>query len=132
MGEIYRLLGKKFGFNLDYLPENNLGTIEKIISSSNLNTDVNELKGKPYLHFNYQEIAFSDLKFNTPTQRIEFFSCQTEDKWRETPLPVYRESAENKYSSPEIYNKYPLSLISSHALNKYIYFKRGTIYLDQS
>jgi len=52
--EIYRLLGKKFGFNLDYLPENNLGTIEKIISSSNLNTDVNELKGKPYLHFNYQ------------------------------------------------------------------------------
>jgi len=117
--EIYRLLGKKFGFNLDYLPENDLGTIEKIISSSNLNTDVNELKkGKPYLHSNYQEIAFSDLKFNTPTQRIEFFSRQTEDKWRETPLPVYRESAENKFSSPEIYNKYPLSLISSHALNK--------------
>jgi anaerobic selenocysteine-containing dehydrogenase len=38
--EIYRLLGKKFGFNLDYLLENNLSTIEKIISSSNLNTDV--------------------------------------------------------------------------------------------
>ncbi|PKP57279.1 hypothetical protein CVT91_11015, partial [Candidatus Atribacteria bacterium HGW-Atribacteria-1] len=28
--EIYRLLGKKFGFNLDYLLENNLSTIEKI------------------------------------------------------------------------------------------------------
>ena len=25
--EIYRMLGKKFGFNLDYLPENNLNTI---------------------------------------------------------------------------------------------------------
>jgi len=116
--EMYRLLSKKFGFNLDYLPKNSLNTIEKIISNSNLNTDVDKLKEKPYLHSDYQEIAFSDLKFNTPTQRIEFFSRQTEDKWRGTPLPVYRESAENKYSSPEIYNKFPLSLISSHALNK--------------
>ena len=116
--EMYRLLGKRFGFNLGYLPENNLSVIEKVISSSNLNTDVDKLKEKPYLHSNYQEIAFSDLKFNTTTQRIEFFSRQTEDKWGETPLPVYRESAENKYSSPEIFNKFPLSLISSHAYNK--------------
>jgi len=40
--EIYRLLGKKFDFILDYLPENDLITIEKIINSSNLNTDVDE------------------------------------------------------------------------------------------
>ncbi|MBU4047999.1 molybdopterin-dependent oxidoreductase, partial [bacterium] len=72
--EIYRLLAKKFDFNLDYLPENDLITIEKIINSSNLNTDVDELKGKPYLHPSYQEIAFGDLKFNTPTQKLEFFS----------------------------------------------------------
>jgi len=63
--EIYRFLGKKFGFNLDYLPENNLSTIEKIISSSNLNTDIKKLKEKPYLHPDYQEIAFSDFKFIT-------------------------------------------------------------------
>ncbi|OGD15976.1 hypothetical protein A2V47_06760, partial [Candidatus Atribacteria bacterium RBG_19FT_COMBO_35_14] len=48
--EIYRLLGKKFDFNLDYLPENNLITMEKVINSSNLNTDVDELKRKPYLY----------------------------------------------------------------------------------
>ncbi|MBA7541648.1 Dimethyl sulfoxide reductase DmsA [subsurface metagenome] len=116
--EIYRFLGKKFGFNLDYLPENNLDTIEKIIGSSNLNVDIDELKEKPYLHHSYQEIAFGDLKFNTSTQKIEFFSQRTRDRWGEDPLPAYSEPVENKYTSPNIYSKYPLSLISSHAHNK--------------
>jgi len=93
-------------------------TIEKIINSSNLNTDVDKLKGKPYLHSSYQEIAFDDLKFNTPTQKVEFFSQRMKDRWDKAPLPVYNEPAENRYSSPSIYNKYPLSLITSHSLNK--------------
>ena len=116
--EIYRLLSKKFDFNLDYLPQNNLSTIEKIINSSNLNTDVDELKGQPYLHPSYQEIAFGDLKFNTPTQKVEFFSQRMRDRWGEDPLPAYNEPVENRYSSPNIYNKYPLSLITSHAYDK--------------
>ena len=116
--EMYRLLGKKFGFNLDYLPENSLDTIEKIIRNSNLNTEINELKKKPYLHPSYQEIAFGDLKFNTPTQKIEFFSQRVKDRWGKNPLPAYNEPVENKYTSPNIYSKYPLSLITSHAHNK--------------
>lgn len=116
--EIYRLLAKKFNFSLDYLPENNLSTIEKIINSSNLNTDVDELKGKPYLYPSYQGISFGDLKFNTPTQKVEFFSQKMKDIWEVDPLPAYNEPAENRYSSPNIYNKYPLSLITSHAHNK--------------
>ena len=116
--EIYRLLGKKFGFILDYLPENDLITIKKIVNNSNLNTDVDELKGKTYLHPSYQEIAFGDLKFNTPTQKIEFFSQKMRDSWGENPLPVYNEPVENRFSSPNIYNKYPLSLITSHAHDK--------------
>ncbi|GAH38638.1 unnamed protein product, partial [marine sediment metagenome] len=66
----------------------------------------------------YQEIAFSDLKFNTPTNKIEFFCQRMRDRWGEDPLPAYSEPVENKDSSPNIYNKYPLSLISSHAYNK--------------
>jgi anaerobic selenocysteine-containing dehydrogenase len=116
--EIYRLLAKKFDFNLDYLPENNLDNIEKIIGSSSLNTNIKELKETPYLHPSYQEIAFGDLKFNTPTQKIEFFSQKMRDRWGEDPLPVYSEPVENRYSSPNIYNKYPLSLITSHAHDK--------------
>jgi anaerobic selenocysteine-containing dehydrogenase len=116
--EIYRLLGKKFGFNLDYLPENNLDTIEKIISSSNLNTNIKELKEKPYLHFDYQKIAFSDFKFITSTGKIEFYSQQMKNRWGQNSLPFYYEPTENKYSSPELYAKYPLTLISAHALNK--------------
>ena len=116
--EMYRLLGKKFGFNLDYLPENSLDTIEKIIRNSNLNTEIDESKEKPYLHPSYQEIAFGDLKFNTPTQKIEFFSQRVKDRWGKNPLPAYNEPVENKYTSPNIYSKYPLSLITSHAHNK--------------
>jgi len=116
--EIYRLLGKKLGFNLDYLPENNLNTIKRIINNSNLDTDVNELKEKPYLHPDYQEIAFNDLQFNTPTKKIEFFCQEMKDKWGKDPLPNYYEPTENKYTTPEIYSKYPLSLVSSHAYNK--------------
>jgi len=95
-----------------------LGTIEKIISSSNLNVGNDELKEKPYLHPDYQEIAFDDFRFNTPTQKIEFFSQRIRDRWGKDPLPAYNVPVENKYSSPNIYNKYPLSLISSHAYNK--------------
>jgi anaerobic selenocysteine-containing dehydrogenase len=116
--EMYRLLGKKFGFNLDYLPENSLDTIEKIIRNSNLNTEIDELKEKPYLHPSYQEIAFGDLKFNITTQKIEFFSQRVKDRWGKNPLPAYNEPVENKYTSPNIYSKYPLSLITSHAHNK--------------
>jgi anaerobic selenocysteine-containing dehydrogenase len=116
--EMYRLLGKKFGFNLDYLPENSLDTIEKIIRNSNLNTEIDESKEKPYLHPSYQEVAFGDLRFKTPTQKIEFFSQRVKDRWGKNPLPVYNEPVENKYTSPNIYSKYPLSLITSHAHNK--------------
>ena len=116
--EMYRLLGKKFGFNLDYLPENSLDTIEKIIRNSNLNTEIDESKEKPYLHPSYQEVAFGDLRFKTPTQKIEFFSQRVKDRWGKNPLPAYNEPVENKYTSPNIYSKYPLSLITSHAHNK--------------
>ena len=111
--EIYRLLGKKFNFNLEYLPENNLATIEKIIEKANFKTSVNELKEKPYLHSSYQEIVFNDMKFNTPSGKIEFFSKKAKDS-----LPVYCEPCENKYSTPDLYQKYPLTLISIHARNK--------------
>lgn len=116
--EIYRLLGKKFNFDLDYLPDNSMGTIEKIIQNANLMTNVNELKEKSYLHQSSQEIAFHDRKFNTPTGKIEFYSQNAKDNWNKDPLPVYVEPFENKYSSPDLYQKYPFNLISIHAKNK--------------
>lgn len=116
--EIYRLLAKKFDFNLDYLPVNDLSTIEKIINSSHLDMDIDKLKDTPYLYPGYQERAFSDHKFNTPTRKIEFISQRMKDKWGKDPLPAYREPAENRNSSPDIFSKYPLSLITSHACDK--------------
>ena len=116
--EVYRLLGKKFNFNLKYLPENDLAIIEKIIEKANFSTSVNELKEKPYLPSSYQEIAFDDMKFDTPSGKIEFFSQKTADDWKKDPLPIYYEPFESKYSTPDLYQKYPLTLISIHTRNK--------------
>jgi len=116
--EIYRLLGERFGFNLEYLPESNLTTIEKIISSSHLDTSVEELKEKPYLSDNYQRIAFSDLKFNTSTKKIEFYCQKVEEKWGKEPLPIYHKPAESQHNAPKTYRKYPLILISIHSESK--------------
>jgi len=55
------------------------------------------------------------MKFNTPSGKIEFYSQRVKDNWGKEPLPIYHESFENRYSSPDLYKKYPLNLISIHA-----------------
>jgi anaerobic selenocysteine-containing dehydrogenase len=63
-------------------------------------------------------LIYSDFKFTTSTGKIEFYSQQMKDRWGQNPLPFYYEPKENKYSSPELYAKYPLTFISAHALNQ--------------
>ncbi len=116
--EIYRLLGKKLGFDLTYLPENNLNTIQEVIQSSNLGTTIQELQEKPYLHSNNQEIAFADYRFSTPSKKIEFYSRQMKSLWGKNPLPVYSELEEIRYKNPKLLTEFPLILISSHALDR--------------
>ena len=116
--EIYQMLGRKFNFNLDYLPDNDLLTIEKIIEKSNFKTNINELTEKSYLHPNYQEIAFSDMKFKTSSGKIAFFCQKVKDDWGKEPLPIYHEPFESKYSAPHLHQKFPLTLISAHAKNR--------------
>ncbi|GAB4114224.1 MAG: molybdopterin oxidoreductase family protein [Candidatus Caldatribacteriota bacterium] len=116
--ELYRLLGKKFGFDLSYLPENNLNTMQRVIQSSGLRTDIEKLQEKPYLHSKVQEVAFVDYKFSTPSKRIEFYSEQMQNLWGQHPLPVYSEPEESRYACPELYARFPLMLISSHAFDK--------------
>ncbi|SHI75216.1 Anaerobic selenocysteine-containing dehydrogenase [Dethiosulfatibacter aminovorans DSM 17477] len=112
--EIYRLLGEKLGFDLAYLPVIDEDAINRLIKDNNINTTYEELKEKPYLYEGYNEIAYEDLVFDTPSGKIEIFSEQMKN-WGKDPLPDYCESVESRYSKPELYSKYPLQLFSSHA-----------------
>jgi anaerobic selenocysteine-containing dehydrogenase len=68
-----------------------------------------------YLPFEYQKYAKGKLRadgapgFSTPSGRAEFYSL-TFDKFGINPLPEYVEPPISPYSTPELYEKYPLVL----------------------
>ena len=49
--------------------------------------------------------------FNTPTGKVELYSTVFES-WKMDPLPFFREPAQSPVSTPELYKKYPLIMIS--------------------
>lgn len=109
--EIYRLLGKRMGMDLSFIPENNIALIEKILAESKINVTVEELRKGPYLPEDYNEIAFADKKFNTVTGKIQF-KAKTLKKWHTPLLPEYMSPVEIAES------KYPLLFMSSHSHEK--------------
>jgi len=49
--------------------------------------------------------------FNTPSGKVELWSTAYEN-WGLDPLPYYKEPAQSPVSTPELYGKYPLMMIS--------------------
>ena len=115
---IYRLLGERFGMDLSYLPTDDGTILRRVICESGLNTTLEALANEPYLFPEYDEIAFSDGVFPTPSGKIEFYSESIARDWGVDPLPVFEEPLESKYSAPELFEKYPLQLMTPHAKDK--------------
>jgi anaerobic selenocysteine-containing dehydrogenase len=110
--EIYYHLAKKLvpdtGSTL--IPEPGNINIEKwlekrISGFSHLN--LNDLKQGPVLAPGLQKIAWSDLKFETPSGKIELYSSEAESKWGVSALPDYV-PLENKVKL----NSFPLTFIT--------------------
>jgi anaerobic selenocysteine-containing dehydrogenase len=64
-------------------------------------------------------VPYADLKFTTPSGKIELYSIGMEERGKKfpgdfKPVPWPLEPAEGPYSTPELYKKYPLTLISQH------------------
>lgn len=116
--QIYRLLGERFSMDLSYLPEDDDEILCRVIKESGLNTTLEQLDSEPYLFAEYDEIAFSDMVFPTPSGKIEFYSEAIAQDWGVDSLPEYTEPLESKYSAPDVYEKYPLQLMSPHAREK--------------
>jgi len=119
--EIYYWLAKKMGFPeneiIKYLPKPGNEAIEEFLKEKIKafpELDYEKLKQGPMLANSHEEIAFSDLKFNTPSGKIELFSEEAEKKWNVNPLPTYVPPAINK----EYSTKFPLYFLSPNTKNR--------------
>ena len=74
-----------------------------------------DLKEGPVLAPGQEEIAFSDLKFSTPSGKIELASSEARAMWGADPLPVYNELADG---SADQTNRFPLALLSPNTQNR--------------
>ena len=119
--EIYYLLAKKLGYAEEeikqYLIEPGEEAVENFLKNKlkefpELNWD--DLKEGPQIAKNHQEIAFADLKFSTPSGKIELYSKQAQELWGVDLLPTYTPLAENNKTSPE----FPLYFMSPNTKNR--------------
>lgn len=120
--EIYYLLAKKLGFSEEnikkHFPEPHDLAIEKYLNKeleAFEELTLEKLKEGPILAPGLEEIAFENLKFNTPSGKIELYSQQAFDKWGVPPLPTYERLAEGqKNGNP----KFSLNLMSPNTKNR--------------
>ena len=110
--EIYYNLAKRLYLNVneEIIPEPGNDNIELWLErriSAYSDIGIKTLKEAPVLAPGLQQIAWEDLKFDTPSGKIELFSSEANEKWGISSLPEY---APVNHSRQE--NKYPLILMS--------------------
>jgi len=120
--EIYYLLTKKLGYSeqeiQNYLPQPGNDQIEdqlkeKLKKFPDLDWD--NLKENPAIAPGNEDVAFSDLKFNTPSGKIELFSKTAQGSWGVDPLPTYEPIIKEESIKKD---KYPLHLLSPNTKNR--------------
>jgi len=119
--EIYYWLAKKMAYPeeeiLKYLPKPGNEAIEDFLKEKLKEfpeLDYEQLKNGPMLANSHEEIPYSDLKFNTPSGKIELFSDQAKERWNVNPLPSYVETLKKDRNC----DKYPLDLLSPNTKNR--------------
>lgn len=113
--EIYYNLALKFGFTgaLSRIPEPGNENLEKWLERriAGQNIGLSELKKGPVIPPGTQEIAWSDLRFETPSGKIELISKEFPKRWGVPELPAYS-------PAPKKSEKYPLLFMTPNAAGR--------------
>jgi len=116
--EIYFHLAKRLDLKIaaNLIPEPGNENIEKwldnrITGYSDLT--LTDLKQGPVLAPGLQQIAWEDMKFDTPSGKIELFSSQSQSLWGVSPLPEYV-----KTDDDDNRNIYPLKFITPNTASR--------------
>jgi anaerobic selenocysteine-containing dehydrogenase len=120
--EIYYLMAQRLGLSREeiskWLPEPGDENIQAYLKQRM--TAFPELKWEellegPVLAPGLEEIAFSDLRFKTPSGKIELQSEDAKKLWGVNPLPSYEELVEGEARHKA---KYPIQLLSPNTKNR--------------
>lgn len=110
--EIYFYLAKRLNLNLsnEQIPEPGNENIEKWLEKrikGYSEMTLKQLTESPVLAPGLQKIAYEDLKFDTPSGKIELYSSEAMVKWKISPLPEY-----TGINYTEEAKKFPLQFIT--------------------
>lgn len=110
--EIYFQLAKKLNLNIEsgLIPEPGNGNLETWLSNriaGYSDLTLNDLKRGPVLAPGLQLIAYEDLKFDTPSGKIELYSGEARRLWNISPLPEFNPVADESEGG-----KYPLVILT--------------------
>jgi anaerobic selenocysteine-containing dehydrogenase len=110
--EIYFHLAKRLNLNIDtsLIPEPGNDNIEEWLDNrikGYSKLSLNDLRCGPVLAPGLQQIAYEDLKFDTPSGKIELYSNEASAKWGISPLPEFIPN-----NTPEGSSLFPLVFIT--------------------
>jgi anaerobic selenocysteine-containing dehydrogenase len=116
--EIYFHLAKIMNLNVsnDFIPEPGNENIEIWLSKRiNGYSDItlSDIKVAPILAPGLQQIAWEDMKFETPSGKIELYSEEAQNVWGISPLPEFVSIPDESFD-----NKYSLKLITPNSGNR--------------
>jgi anaerobic selenocysteine-containing dehydrogenase len=110
--EIYFHLAKRLALNISkaIIPEPGNKNIEEWLENrikGYSELKLNDLIAGPVLAPGLQQVAWEDLKFETPSGKIELYSSEAQTRWGTSPLPDY--TAANYKTEEEMF---PLAFIT--------------------
>ena len=118
--DIYRTLGPRLGLPEDtldcFLPRPGDAGVEAWLEQklAPLDLSLRDFEAGPVPVPGAEAVAFSDLRFTTPSGKIELESEEAQRRWGVDPLPTYTEPVESAASKP---GRYPLQFLTPNTKN---------------
>ncbi len=107
--EIWKALCGRFGFDTRWFPDDRESLLRQLMPEGT-EARLAELKTRPLDLSGHGDVAFADLRFPTPSGKVEFSSKQAADLWSVDPVPAYEPLREGSESPQRA--RFPLQLLS--------------------